>query len=495
MGRPKLSLIIPVYNKAPFLRRCLDSVARQLRDDVEVIVVDDGSSDGSKEIIMEYPLFIKALFETNGGASKARNYGIKESKGKAIAFLDADDALEPEALETMAAYADRVDKWPIIQFGHRLIRDYDWPTICMADKGAYSLSELPKYWQMVWNKVYSSELIKGHNIEFNEGMTFGEDEIFNVDCLMAAGKLWHGAHLLVQHWIDDKNSICRGGKLKAKDAQKLDKGLYDRIQSSQSREVKDWLYGRLGQIHNSKMFKQMGFTTKGMGKHDIVYLLKDTRVNEELRYSLRSVDENFYHRNVWFAGGCPEGLKPDGHMDIKQDAPSKWENVRNMLVEICKNDKISKQFWLFNDDFFVMKTTGDELQQFYNGTLQEQIYRCEEREGGRTDYTNRLRHLVETLKTSGLTTLNYSVHKPMLVDRELAMKVLVKYPSEPMFRALYGNYWRIGGVDRKDCKIRRVDREINPARQFISTQDDSFSYGIVGMQLRGRFIKPSRFEV
>ena len=165
-----------------------------------------------------------------------------------------------------------------------------------------------------------------------------------------------------------------------------------------------------------------------------------------------------------------------------------------MLVEVCKNDEITPEFWLFNDDFFILQTAGDDLPQFYNGTLQEQIERCELREGGRTDYTERLRHLVKTLESAGLPTLNYSVHKPILVNRKKALEVLEKFPSEPMFRALYGNYWRIGGVNRKDCKIRRCDRELNPRLQFVSTQDDSFKYGLVGMQLQERFNKPSRFE-
>ena len=326
MASPKLSLIIPVYNKAPFLKRCLDSVYRQMVDGVEVIVIDDGSTDGSREIITEYPRFITAFFDANGGVSKARNYGIAAAKGEAIAFLDADDMLEPDALSTMVAYADRVDKHPIIQFGHRLIRDYDWPVICATEKGLYPLGELPKYWQMVWNKVYSAELIKGRYLKFDESMAFGEDELFNVDCLMAAGELWNEPHLLVQQWIDDKNSICRGGTLGPEDAQKLDKGLYLRIMGTQSQEVKKWLNGRMAQLHKTKMFKRMRFTTKGMGRHDIVYLLKETRRNEELEFSLRSVDENFYCRKVWFAGGQPDGLKPDGRMKIKQNAPSKWEN-------------------------------------------------------------------------------------------------------------------------------------------------------------------------
>lgn len=233
----------------------------------------------------------------------------------------------------------------------------------------------------------------------------------------------------------------------------------------------------------------------GTGKRDIVYLLKQSPVNEELRYSLRSVDINFAYRKIWFAGGKPDGIEPDGYIPVTQGSWDKFKNVRNSLIEVCKNDKISKDFWLFNDDFFVLRPCDDSLPQYYNGTLEEQIERVERNEGGRTEYTEHLRHLVDTLEKAGLPALNYSVHKPMLVNRKKALEVLEKYPDEPMFRALYGNYCCIGGVDEPDCKIRRCDKYIKKGRRFVSTQDDSFEWGIVGQLLRDMFDTPSKFEV
>ncbi len=490
MGSPILSLIIPVYNKAPFLRRCLDSVAEQMREDVEVIVIDDCSTDGSDKIILEYSEFNRIYLLENGGVSAARNEGLEYAKGKAVAFLDADDALEDGAIEKMLAYAERVDKWPIIQFGQKRLFPDNRVYIKCAEKGSYTVDSLPKYWQMVWNKVYSLEFIRRHAVRFHEGMGFGEDELFNIQLLCKAKKLWHSPHVLYQHWLDDSESICRGGSVDGEKCQKLDAEINKILKSNRSLEVRDWLEARREELRTSRIFKNAGFCTKGTGKRDIVYLLKESEKNEELRYSLRSVDKNFAYRRVWFAGGKPKGLEPDCYMPIKQDAPSKWENVRNMLVEICKNSKISKDFWLFNDDFFILKPCDDSLPQFYNGTLQEQIARCE----GQGEYVSRLRHLVETLEDADLPTLNYSVHKPILVNRKKALEVLEKFPNEPMFRALYGNYWKIGGIDEPDCKIRRCDRYIKKGKRFCSTQDDSFEAGIVGRLLRDMFDWPSRFE-
>ena len=105
---PLISVIIPVYNVEKYLRQCLDSVLAQTYSNYEVILVDDGSSDRSPKICNEYALknnHIRVFHKTNGGASTARNVGLKESKGDYIFFLDSDDWIEPNTLETMMTTA------------------------------------------------------------------------------------------------------------------------------------------------------------------------------------------------------------------------------------------------------------------------------------------------------------------------------------------------------------------------------------------------------
>ena len=90
----KVSVIIPVYNTAPFIEECILSVQRQTLQDLEIILVDDGSTDNSKEIILYYMQRdnrIRYLYQDNSGAGTARNLGIEEARGKFIAFLDSDD--------------------------------------------------------------------------------------------------------------------------------------------------------------------------------------------------------------------------------------------------------------------------------------------------------------------------------------------------------------------------------------------------------------------
>jgi glycosyltransferase involved in cell wall biosynthesis len=97
--KPLVSVIIPNYNYAKYLREAVDSVLSQTYQHIEIIVVDDGSKDKSREIIESYGEKIKSILQKNQGVSAARNNGVAESKGEYIAFLDADDAWLPAKIE------------------------------------------------------------------------------------------------------------------------------------------------------------------------------------------------------------------------------------------------------------------------------------------------------------------------------------------------------------------------------------------------------------
>ena len=101
---PKVSVIVPVYNVEEYLERCLDSLVNQTLKDIEIIIVNDGSTDGSKEIIQKYLNKYKNIVyleKENGGLSSARNYGIPYAKGEYIGFVDSDDYVELTMYEKM----------------------------------------------------------------------------------------------------------------------------------------------------------------------------------------------------------------------------------------------------------------------------------------------------------------------------------------------------------------------------------------------------------
>lgn len=99
---PLISVIVPVYNTAPYLRQCLDSICNQTYQNLEVICVNDGSTDNSAEILEEYAAKdsrIIVITQTNAGPSVARNVAIEQAKGEWIASVDSDDWIEPDTYE------------------------------------------------------------------------------------------------------------------------------------------------------------------------------------------------------------------------------------------------------------------------------------------------------------------------------------------------------------------------------------------------------------
>lgn len=95
---PEVSVIIPTYNSAEFLAEAVDSVLAQTWSDFEIVIVDDGSTDDTRDVAARYGDHVRYLYQQNEGPSSARNMGIKEAKGTYVAFLDSDDAWEPEKL-------------------------------------------------------------------------------------------------------------------------------------------------------------------------------------------------------------------------------------------------------------------------------------------------------------------------------------------------------------------------------------------------------------
>lgn len=498
--KPTISLIIPVYNKEKFVGRCLESVARQTNQEAEVIIIDDGSTDGSGKIIDQYAgKFGWGVFHMrkNMGVSNARNFGLEMARGDYIAFLDADDAFTDDAIEIMSKIA--LHEFNICQFGQ--YRHHAAGTIKdEIRKGHYSLERLPRRWAMVWNKIYKRSFIEKYNIRFCEGMQFGEDEMFNAECLLANGELYQAPQTLCDHYFDDKKSLCRG-ELSLERLEGLLAALEDLKAKQKDPRKISWIESKINAHKRSALFQKFGYTDgrKPNGKYDIVYFVKNANKNEELKYSLRSVEENWQYNRVWFYGGCPQDLVPDRHVLAAQAGFSKWEKVRSMLYAACKNDSITEDFWLFNDDFFILKPTSEDMPPQYNGHLRPYIERVERRNGGKqNDWSRRLRHLVDTLEGAGKDTLNYAVHKPILINRKKMLEVMEKFPNEPMSRALYGNYWKIGGVNRHDMKIKVLQyNKLEMAKStwdFMSTSDESFAAGNVGVFLREKFNKKSRFE-
>lgn len=177
---PKVSIIVPVYNVERYIVRSMDSLVNQTLKDIEIIVVNDGSTDNSKKLIEiyqeKYPNKIKLVDKENGGLSDARNYGIPHATGEYIAFLDSDDYVELDTYEKMYNKAKEDDS-DLVEC------DFIWeyPDRKKIDTGKIynNKKEMLTYARVVaWNKLIKRSLIEEHKMEFPKGLRYEDVEFF-----------------------------------------------------------------------------------------------------------------------------------------------------------------------------------------------------------------------------------------------------------------------------------------------------------------------------
>ena len=174
----KISIIVPVYNVAEYLSKCLDSLVNQTFKSIEIIVVNDGSTDNSEEIVKEYQkkyTFIKYYSKENGGLSSARNYGIQYAKGEYIAFVDSDDFIALNMMEKM--YNEiTVTKTDICVcefnyvYGDKVVRSYSNLNYTDIPDKKYLITP-----PMACTRLYKKELF--NNIKFKEGIFYEDLEL------------------------------------------------------------------------------------------------------------------------------------------------------------------------------------------------------------------------------------------------------------------------------------------------------------------------------
>ena len=231
---------------------------------------------------------------------------------------------------------------------------------------------------------------------------------------------------------------------------------------------------------------------------DVVYLVKNTKYNGELRYSLRSVCKNFPHRKIWFIGGLPSGINPDYYMPVDQTdkaSPSdKYDNVAKLRQAILDNKCISNNFILFNDDFFVLKPIK-KLPAYINGDLPKLI-EFVQREGhvSNSRYINIVNSMIDDLSDRNLNLNNFELHLPMVINKKLMENVVKEYGV--FRRSLYGNsvYSTEECTELKDVKIYNHIQIPSEDQIFVSTTDGSFNLGEVGKYIREKFKDPCEYE-
>lgn len=199
---PNISVIVPVYNVERYLEDCIKSILLQQFQDIELILVDDGSSDNSSQICSSYAKkdrrvrFIRRLKE---GVSSARNYGIEIAKGNYIAFVDADDTVEPNIYTYMfeAAASNSADmvvcpfttKYPNTPEKDSVSKVWEEVNY-LIPKQTILNKLIPAFIEnyhlsltSCWNKLYRRSVLIDFKVRFEKNMTFGEDKRFNLRVL------------------------------------------------------------------------------------------------------------------------------------------------------------------------------------------------------------------------------------------------------------------------------------------------------------------------
>lgn len=237
MTTKKVSIIIPIYNVEEYLARCINSILTQTIDSVEVILIDDGSTDACSSICDKYKQYdsrVKVIHKENGGLASARNAGLKVAKGEYILFVDSDDWIEPETVEELVSIAEKYQVdfvrfrpmyagWPNHIDGSLC----DFGTEIGLKEGMYKKEDMlreiyPRLFATpqltlgvivaAWRSLYRRTFLENNEILFDEEIRYSEDTIFSAKVVLAAESFYYLDGPRYYHYFYNRNSITKSYK-------------------------------------------------------------------------------------------------------------------------------------------------------------------------------------------------------------------------------------------------------------------------------------------
>lgn len=225
MNNILLSVIVPVYNTGEYLYRCVDSIISQSLEEIEIILVNDGSTDNSGEICDAYlkkDNRVRVIHKKNAGVSIARNEGIQVARGNYIGFVDSDDWIDSEMYESMVKAAETTDADVVmcdaktvyedgkIQMdtitqlaGNQSLKKTDFTPSLLLEMAGSACRCIYK------NNKYSYELQKSHELLFPFGVKFSEDRIFNLYAFGQSDKIFYIKEPFYNRYVNKKSAVHR----------------------------------------------------------------------------------------------------------------------------------------------------------------------------------------------------------------------------------------------------------------------------------------------
>lgn len=284
----KISIIVPVYNVEKYLEQCLDSIVAQSHKNLEIILIDDGSTDQSGNICDRYANKdnrIKVIHQPNGGAASAKNSGLRIATGNYLAFVDSDDYLESDAYEYMLGMLIKYNA-DVIQCGFNNVyldhvQEYVQEYVQIKEVVVFGTETyLERYtldWTagLLWDKLYKRSLFDG--IRFEEGHRI-DDEFFTYQGIMNATQIVHSPRI-VYNYRKRKSSV-----MMSKVSQK--QILYDKL---------DYLQKRRKKITSKFPELQSAFDMHYLNM--LIVILKDENSDEPLIKEIKSLIRQYFLSN------------------------------------------------------------------------------------------------------------------------------------------------------------------------------------------------------
>lgn len=198
----KVSIIIPAYNVQDYIGTCLESLVRQTMSDLELLIINDGSTDNTREVIEsyreKYPDMIRAFHVENGGAAEARNIGLNEATGEYIGFVDSDDYVREDTYELLYNTAKEKDAEIVcsgycrvgvhsirrMPFGNSKIKAEE-----VFDKNVFEEPLLFDEVPYLWNKIFRRDIIQDNNLRFHGDLRIYEDLVFTYEAFRFAKRI------------------------------------------------------------------------------------------------------------------------------------------------------------------------------------------------------------------------------------------------------------------------------------------------------------------
>lgn len=219
IGNNLVSIIVPIYNVEKYIEKCVKSLIEQDYKNIEILLINDGSTDNSKYIIEELgkkDRRITVINKENKGVSSARNDGLKIAQGEYVMFVDGDDWVDRDYVSYYLSIVSNTKC--IIGMG---MNHYDQNNkkgnekyYSLSAKKTIELIYLEKIFVAVWNKIYSTNFLKEHEIYFRDDIWYGEGMLFNIECLQYIDRVAIGKKL-VYHQTFNPNSAMRNFNLES----------------------------------------------------------------------------------------------------------------------------------------------------------------------------------------------------------------------------------------------------------------------------------------